>query len=456
MASTTVIPSNYSDLTGMSIDSSYPITRAYTDSSSTNYARFNVTQSTTGSVYFLFDTSSIPASATITSVSAKFKARVSNTSRVSNTGAYICSGTTSKSDSIAFGSTTASVRSITNIATLTRSDLNDLRLYVTGRASSSSSSRRIDFYGADVTIEYVTETVHVTSVSVSPSTASIEVSETVQLTETVLPANATDKSVTWSSNNNAIATVSSGLVTGVSAGTAVITVTTTDGGYTATSTITVTQPVLIDYVQTNSLVVGKEYLIANGNTGTVYLLSNEANGARKLKGVQATVTNGKISISASVSAKTLFECELYDPNDSLTTCLSNNNLYLYSDNANGLRMYNSPNSKHWHYVSTGNKLWMFRGNTNGYDDTTSEFKYYLEVSAGDFTDNHVTSPSIEDSSLPPMYLFIRDEGTSEKLYFKNNGNWTEATKAYKKINGSWVEQSDLTNVFQQGVNYKKG
>ena len=42
------------------------------------------------------------------------------------------------------------------------------------------------------------------------------------------------------------------------------------------------------------------------------------------------------------------------------------------------------------------------------------------------------------------------------LYVKVNGAWTSATKAYKKVNGSWVEQSDLTNVFQNGINYVKG
>ena len=69
----------------MTINSSYPIARGYTDATSTTYTRFDVTQSTTGSVYFLFDTSSIPAGATITSVTARGKAKVSNTTRVTNT-----------------------------------------------------------------------------------------------------------------------------------------------------------------------------------------------------------------------------------------------------------------------------------------------------------------------------------------------------------------------------------
>ena len=62
----TLVPSSYSGLTGMSVSSSYPITNAYHDETNTSYARFSVSQSTTGSVYLLFDTSVIPSDATIT------------------------------------------------------------------------------------------------------------------------------------------------------------------------------------------------------------------------------------------------------------------------------------------------------------------------------------------------------------------------------------------------------
>lgn len=76
----------------------------------------------------------------------------------------------------------------------------------------------------------------VTGVSVTPTTASIVNGATTQLTATVAPSNATNKTVTWSSSNSAVATVSStGLVTAVNAGTATITVTTTDGAKTASA-----------------------------------------------------------------------------------------------------------------------------------------------------------------------------------------------------------------------------
>ncbi len=85
--------------------------------------------------------------------------------------------------------------------------------------------------------------VPVTGVSVSPGTASLEPGETQQLTATVTPSGATNPGVSWSTNNATVATVnSSGLVTAQSAGNATITVTTTDGGYTASSNITVTNP----------------------------------------------------------------------------------------------------------------------------------------------------------------------------------------------------------------------
>lgn len=81
----------------------------------------------------------------------------------------------------------------------------------------------------------------VASVAVAPTTASVVIGATRQLTPTVLPSGST-QTVTWSSATPSVATVSSsGLVTAVSAGTSVITATSTaDGTKTSTSTITVT------------------------------------------------------------------------------------------------------------------------------------------------------------------------------------------------------------------------
>lgn len=84
-------------------------------------------------------------------------------------------------------------------------------------------------------------TVAVTGVILAPSVATIEASEELQLTATVAPASATDKTVSYASSDNGVATVTAdGKVTGVAAGTAVITVTTTDGSFKDVAAITVT------------------------------------------------------------------------------------------------------------------------------------------------------------------------------------------------------------------------
>lgn len=84
------------------------------------------------------------------------------------------------------------------------------------------------------------QNVAVESVSVDAS-KTIVVGKTATLTPTVAPANATNKNVTWSSDNTAVATVSNGTVTAVSVGTANITVTTVDGSKTATCAVEVTK-----------------------------------------------------------------------------------------------------------------------------------------------------------------------------------------------------------------------
>lgn len=80
--------------------------------------------------------------------------------------------------------------------------------------------------------------VSVTSISLDKTSYSLKPNETVQLTATVSPDNATNKNVVWSSNNSNC-TVSNGLVTGITEGSSIITATTEDGNHTATCNITV-------------------------------------------------------------------------------------------------------------------------------------------------------------------------------------------------------------------------
>lgn len=90
--------------------------------------------------------------------------------------------------------------------------------------------------------EYVAP-VAVTGVSLNTNALNLVTGGSDSLIATVAPNDATNKNVTWSTSNSSVATVADGVVTAVSAGNASITVTTVDGGYTASCTVTVSAPV---------------------------------------------------------------------------------------------------------------------------------------------------------------------------------------------------------------------
>ncbi|WP_159083956.1 Ig-like domain-containing protein [Saccharobesus litoralis] len=121
---------------------------------------------------------------------------------------------------------------------------------ITFTTGATNTSAKIWFWNGDandrvyaddfvLTSEGGTGTVSVTGVSLSDSSINLEVGGTRSLLATVLPSNATNKNVTWSSTNNNVATVNNGVVTAESAGTATIRVTTQDGGHQASASVNV-------------------------------------------------------------------------------------------------------------------------------------------------------------------------------------------------------------------------
>jgi len=156
-------------------------------------------------------------------------------------------------------------------------------------------------------------TVAVTGVTLNKTTTSIVVGASETLTATVSPSNATNKAVTWSSSNTNIATVSNGVVSGVAAGTATITATTTDGGFTAQCNVTVTaaptDPVLVTGITLNksseTIKVGNTLTITatvspnNATNQTLNWTSSNTSIATVSNGVVTGVAAGTATITAS-------------------------------------------------------------------------------------------------------------------------------------------------------------
>ena len=109
-----------------------------------------------------------------------------------------------------------------------------------------------------ITVYDGTYVIPVTGVSLDESSITLDVGGNQTLTATVTPEDATNKKVRWSSDNEAVATVSEdGVVTAVAGGTAVITATTHDGLFTASCTVTVNAPDAPPTITTDTLPDGK-------------------------------------------------------------------------------------------------------------------------------------------------------------------------------------------------------
>ena len=105
---------------------------------------------------------------------------------------------------------------------------------VDGNFTASCKVKVGDTSGGDIAV---------TGVTLSKTTLSLEIGETETLIPTVLPENATNRAVIWTSSNPLVTTVlPSGLVTALSKGEATIEVTTVDGSFSARCIVNVTVP----------------------------------------------------------------------------------------------------------------------------------------------------------------------------------------------------------------------
>ena len=120
-------------------------------------------------------------------------------------------------------------------------------------------------------------TIAVSAIAVNPTTAAVKPGATVTLSATVTPEDATDKTITWSSSDEKVATVDGGKVTGVAEGTATITATTKSGDKTATCTVTVSEdaPAVIEDTLEGNITADRTISAANKNflKGFVYVKS---------------------------------------------------------------------------------------------------------------------------------------------------------------------------------------
>ena len=160
--------------------------------------------------------------------------------------------------------------------------------------ASGTQTVTVSYGGKTATYDITVSAIPVTGITLNINEAEIEVGETLQLTATIAPENATNKESFWSSSDESVATVDeNGLVSAIAAGPATITVTTTDGGKTATCTVTVKAKEGIWYslvTSTDDLAEGDQVIIVN--TSNKRAMSTTQNDANR-KATDVNIADGK-------------------------------------------------------------------------------------------------------------------------------------------------------------------
>lgn len=168
--------------------------------------------------------------------------------------------------------------------------------------------RTMDFY-YDITIK--SNTISVTRVEMSPASATLEIGETIKLSATAYPTNATNRSLNWTTDNYSVASVSStGLVTARGAGKVYIWANATDGSGAADyCVVTVNSPTKVSSIglsQTEATMeVGEQITLkasvlpSNANNKTVKWNSDNTNVATVTNGVITAVSPGECNITCT-------------------------------------------------------------------------------------------------------------------------------------------------------------
>lgn len=446
-----LIPSGNTGLTNIttSTNNSYKLENGYNDEDhSSNYARLVMQTSTTGHIYWTFDTSEIPASATITSISAKARVRVNNTNYITNTKCQLYTGTTAKGSNSTFASTSSSNIVTLTTGTWTRSELNNLRLYIGGTASSNSNNKYIYFYGASVTVNYSVSAYDITLTNNTSAEASL--SET-----TVAEGGSADVMIDTLSNliitdngvnvTNSFGQMVGGTISSVPSDTFTV-------GYSSSSTA---------FYQSSSTSSTSwlEYAIGH-SAESPYSTSNTSNTYAKPEGqtawinyhfdfseIPSTAIINSVSVAvygarenSSVDSSHVAKFQCYSGNTAKGTAQE------FTSTSNSKVTITDPGT--WTRAELDDAQLRFAVGYYGGRMLGITWSVTYEVNGYIYTITNITA----DHAI----VISNAGGSQPTIYYKVNGSWVAAVAVYKKVNGSWVLQSNLANVFDANTNYVKG
>ncbi|MBO4361324.1 MAG: Ig-like domain-containing protein [Paludibacteraceae bacterium] len=250
--------------------------------------------------------------------------------------------------------------------------------------------------------------VAVTGVTLDQSAVTLKAGRSTTLVATVAPDDANNQNVTWSSSNEAIATVANGEVTAVAIGNATITVTTEDGNFTATCAVTVTDPNARD----GELAAFKKVTATGDITDGQYLIVYEGD-----------ETNGAVAFDAALET-------LDAAHNTIDVTIEDGMIVAYDDAAFTIDVTAGT------IKSYGGKYIGVSSNSNGLKTSTDASTYTNTFAISD--GNAVISAVFDGSTMTLRF----NKGTND-MRFRYYKSGQQAIQLYKKVDPTSI-RGDLT------------
>ena len=238
----------------------------------------------------------------------------------------------------------------------------------------------------------------VTGVTISDKNVTVKANNSVLITATVEPSNATNKYCVWSSDNPSIATVDNGRIRGMSEGRCTITVTTNDGGFTDTCSVTVEAGETTNQDLTSSVGFETGYITTNGT------FNSSASGSR---------TTGYLDIEGA----TTIGVEISN------TTTDINAIHFYDSNQNWISTQspNDKSNKNFIYASVPSNAKYVRATGNA--DGMNSVEFYKMTSEGLSNNLIVTDTMLDNNAVSPDNGTIgSNSGTAASDYISINEN----------------------------------
>lgn len=448
MAIARLIPSILYNAAGTSYLTVSNENNALTNTDSTTYATIsNINASSTSRYIYLqgFNWDAVPDGAIINSFSIKLKANESGGSTASNYRPVLCKGTATYSnaycDAITTTVTTRSFSFTQDYATF-RDDGDDFGIRINCRRSSRNTAAYHYIYGAEIEVDYTvpnprTVTTTLTGDGTINPLGTTSTYEDAEFTLTITPTNKSD------------------------------TVTATQDGVDITSQLVAhgsgaTVTVVPESATTQSIQSGSSYAqYAVGHsaespyssTSNMYASSGTTGYAEysfDFSDIPSNATIESIEVrchghreSSTISSTYVSKCALYNGSSE-----ASEEVDFPSTSASIITL--TPTT-----LPTRSQLgnYKVRHFVGYYGGLVTGISFEITYSTGSGVDHYTYTYTVSGNSTIAVTIGAVQ---TTFLYTKVNSTWVTVTKAFKKVNGTWVEQSDLTQVFQSGINYVKG